>query len=43
MEFKYPACGIISTYVGQPGEYLSITCFSCETKGKVTIQKITQK
>ena len=36
-QFKCPKCGTIVTYVGLPGENLTITCSSCGTKGKVTI------
>ncbi len=42
-QFKCPKCGNIITYVGFPGENLTITCSSCGTKGKVTIQGIIQK
>jgi trk system potassium uptake protein TrkH len=42
-QFKCPNCGNILTYVGLPGENLTITCSSCGTKGQVTIQGITQK
>ncbi len=42
-QFKCPKCGSIATYYGLPGENLTITCSSCGTKGKVTIQEITQK
>jgi len=37
-QFRCPNCGKILTYVGQPGEDISITCSSCGTKGKVAIQ-----
>jgi DNA-directed RNA polymerase subunit RPC12/RpoP len=37
-QFRCSNCGKILTYVGQPGENLTITCSSCGTKGKVTIQ-----
>jgi trk system potassium uptake protein TrkH len=36
-QFKCPKCSSIVTYVGQPGENLTITCSSCGTKGKVII------
>jgi len=38
-QYKCPNCGNIGTYVGHPGESLTITCLSCGTKGKVTIQE----
>jgi trk system potassium uptake protein TrkH len=42
-QFKCPKCSNIITYVGPPGENLTITCSSCGKKGKVTIQGIIQK
>jgi len=36
-QFKCSKCGNIITYVGLPGENLTITCSSCGTKGKVSI------
>ncbi|MCU0850089.1 MAG: hypothetical protein MUC80_02285 [Candidatus Thermoplasmatota archaeon] len=38
-QYKCPNCGNIGTYVGNRGESLTITCLSCGTKGKVTIQE----
>ncbi len=42
-QFRCSNCGKILTYVGQPGENLTITCSSCGTKGKVTIQAKSAK
>lgn len=42
-QFKCPKCGQIGTYVGYPGENLTITCSSCATKGIVTFQKNSDK
>jgi len=42
-QFKCSKCGNIATYVGLPGENLTITCSSCGTKGTVTIPGITNK
>jgi trk system potassium uptake protein TrkH len=38
-QFICPTCGHLVTYRGKPGENLSITCPSCGTKGKITVQK----
>lgn len=36
-QFRCPNCGNIITYAGRPGERLKITCPSCGTKGRVTM------
>jgi trk system potassium uptake protein len=42
-QVKCPTCGNIETYIGRPGDTITITCSSCGTTGQIAIPRIIQK